>query len=194
MLLPLKEHLPSRLARKCRAAPTLLSKQGPEIVIKHINVPGIGRVARAHIGRAVKQRMKFKMLAVIYKFHIVLQNKLLYSVFMQKRSRGTAQLSFLRHPDHSPALLQGPKSQTRHLWGKKGKNYHEANKFEDTLFFNFKIMFYTQNCSVFPWFSWGFLILECDFKDKLNVLCGWDVTLSFDWAGPSNADVCQFCL
>lgn len=53
-------------------ASTPPSKQGTKIVIKHINMPSVGQVTRAHIGRAVKQRMKFKMLAVIYKLHIVL--------------------------------------------------------------------------------------------------------------------------
>lgn len=92
------------------STPSPLSKQGTKIVIKRINMPRVGQVTRARIGRAVKQRMKFKMLAVIYKLHIVLQNKLLYGGFIQKRRQGTApQLPFLRHPDHSPALLHGPK-------------------------------------------------------------------------------------
>lgn len=64
------------------------SKQGTKIVINHINRPGVGQVSRAQIGRAVKQRMKFKMLAVIYELHIVLQNKLLSGGFIQKRRRG----------------------------------------------------------------------------------------------------------
>lgn len=72
------------------AASTPPSKQGSKIVIKHINRPGLGKVSRAHIGRAVKQRMKFKMLVVIYKLHIVLQNKLLFGGFIQKRQQGTA--------------------------------------------------------------------------------------------------------
>lgn len=91
------------------AASTPPSKQGTKIVIKHINMPRVAQVTRAHIGRAVKQRMKFKMLAVIYKVHIVVQNKLLSGGFIQKRRQGAPpQLPSLRHPDHSPALLQGP--------------------------------------------------------------------------------------
>jgi len=92
------------------AASTPLSKQGTKIVIKHINVPGISQVTWAYIGIAVKQRIKFKMLAVIYKLPIVLQNKLIYGAFIWKRRQGTApQLTSPRHPDHSPALLQCPK-------------------------------------------------------------------------------------
>lgn len=49
------------------------------------------------------------------------------------------------------------------------------------------------NCNVFPRFSCS-LILECDFKEEWNVLGGWHVTISFDWAGPSDAEVYQFCL
>lgn len=49
------------------------------------------------------------------------------------------------------------------------------------------------NYNVFPRFSCS-LILECDFKEEWSVLGGWDVTISFDWAGPSDAEVYQFCL
>lgn len=38
------------------------------------------------------------------------------------------------------------------------------------------------------------LILEYDFKDEWNVLGGWGVILSFDWAGPSKAELYEFCL
>lgn len=41
-----------------------------------------GQATGARIGRAAKQRMEFEMLAVIYKNHIVLQNKLFHGVFM----------------------------------------------------------------------------------------------------------------
>lgn len=99
--------MPSRLACKHRHCLNPTSKQGTKIVIKHINMPSVGQVTRVHIGRAVKQRMKFKnACSYLQASHCFYRINYFLVLLCGKGDRTAAQLS-LRHPDRCLALLQG---------------------------------------------------------------------------------------
>lgn len=123
-------------------------------------MPRAGQATGARTGRAAEQRVEFEVPAVIYKHHIVLHNKLLHGAFIQKRRQGTGpRLPSLRHPDHSPALLQVLNSKPG--MGEGGKGRISIKGTDSKTLSSSPIL----NCNVFPRFSCS-LILECDFKEE----------------------------
>lgn len=88
-------------------ASTPQASKEQKFVIKHINMPSVGQVTRVHIGRAVKQRMKFKnACSYLQASHCFYRINYFLVFLCGKGDRTAAQLS-LRCPDHRPALLKG---------------------------------------------------------------------------------------